>query len=241
MRKALVIGGSNGIGLSIVKNLQGYDKIYIIDRLMPDMQMSGNISYEKFDLRTQDYSIFEKYKDVDCLIITSGFGRLALFEDIEDSEIEDLFYINTIAVIRIIKQFYDRINSKQDFFCAVMGSISGLLSSPFFSVYGATKAALCKFIESVNVELIKGGSVNRILNVSPGSIEGTRFYGEKNKNDLTSPLAKAIIDHMHSKDDLFIPQYVEVFEDVLERYHQDFRDFGSKSYDYKKNSGRLND
>ncbi|WP_430934118.1 SDR family NAD(P)-dependent oxidoreductase [Saccharicrinis sp. 156] len=239
MRKALVIGGSNGIGLSIVKNLQGYDKIYIVDRQVPDVQLSDNISYERFDLRTQDYSIFKKYNDVDSLIITSGIGRLALFEDVGDSEIEDLFYINTIAVIRIIKQFYERINSKQDFFCAIMGSISGLLSSPFFSVYGATKAAVCKFVESVNVELEKGGSVNRILNVSPGSIKGTSFYKEETNIDLTTPLALDIIENMYARNDLFIPQYQEVFKGVLDRYNKDFRKFGLESYEYKKMSERL--
>lgn len=241
MKKALVIGGSNGIGLSIVKNLEMYDQVYIVDKVAPEIDLGNKVSYEFFDLRNQDFTIFNKYEDVNCLIITSGFGRLALFEDLEDNMITDLFSVNAIAVIRLIKYFYKKINSKEDFYCAVMGSISGFLSSPFFSVYGATKAAVCKFIESVNVELEKGGSVNRILNVSPGSIKGTQFYNEKNNIELTTPLARAIIENTHAKNDLFIPQYDEIFKDVLERYHQDFRSFGSNSYDYKVNSGRLKD
>jgi short-subunit dehydrogenase len=113
------------------------------------------------------------------------------------------------------------------------------MSSPFFSIYGATKAALKIFIESVNVELEKSGTTNRILNVSPGSIKGTSFNQGVTDLSLTKPLAIEIVKHMKNKDDLFIPQYEEVFKAVLERYHNDFRKEGSHSYDYKINSGRL--
>ena len=113
------------------------------------------------------------------------------------------------------------------------------MSSPFFAVYGATKAALKIFIESVNVELKKSGSPNCILNVSPGSMKGTSFSAGKTDLSITAPMAEAIINHLESKEDLFIPQYEEVFKEVLERYHNDFRVEGEHSYDYKINSGRV--
>ena len=114
------------------------------------------------------------------------------------------------------------------------------MSSPFFAVYGATKAALKIFIESFNVELEKQGSSNRVLNVSPGSIRGTGFGGGgKTDLNLIAPLAEEIIDHLQSGDDLFIPQYEEIYKTVLKRYHDDFREEGRHSYDYKLDSGRL--
>ncbi len=113
------------------------------------------------------------------------------------------------------------------------------MSSQFFAVYGATKAALKIFIESVNVELKKGGASNRVLNVSPGSLKGTSFNAGKTNLDITAPMSNAIIEHLESKDDLFIPQYEEVFKNVLQRYHDDFRAEGDHSYEYKLNSGRV--
>lgn len=110
--------------------------------------------------------------------------------------------------------------------------------SPFFSIYGATKAALKIFIESVNVELEKAESTNRILNVSPGSIKGTSFNQGKTDLTQTTDLAKQIVERIENKEDLFIPQYEEVFKHVLERYHDDFRKEGLHSYDYKAKSGR---
>ena len=113
------------------------------------------------------------------------------------------------------------------------------MSSPFFSVYGASKAALKIFIESVNVELEKSGTTNRILNVSPGSIKGTSFNNGKTDLSQTEVLANEIITRLHHKEDLFIPQYEEIFKHVLARYQADFREEGRHSYEYKLNSGRI--
>ena len=194
----------------------------------------------QFDLTDEDYSIFDRFDDIDGLMITAGFGRLALFEDIDDKMIPLYFQVNTIAVIKVIKHFYDRLLRQKDFYCGVMVSIAGFMSSPFFSLYGATKAALKIFIESVNVELEKAGATNRILNVSPGSIKGTSFNQGKTDLSLTAPLATEIIENLEKKNDLFIPQYDEVFKNVLRRYQDDFRKEGLHSYEYKLQSGRIN-
>ena len=120
-----------------------------------------------------------------------------------------------------------------------MVSIAGFMSSPFFSVYGASKAALKIFIESVNVELLKAGTTNRILNVSPGSIKGTSFYNKETQLDSLKQITNEIIYHTESKHDLFIPQYDTIFKNVLERYNSDFRAEGIHSYEYKQKTLNL--
>ena len=192
-----------------------------------------------FDLTSADYSFFNRFTDIVSLFITAGFGKLSLFKDLDEQYIINSFNVNTIACIRIIKHFYNRLLQQDDFYCGVMVSIAGFMSSPFFSVYGASKAALKIFIESVNVELEKSGTTNRILNVSPGSIKGTSFNQGKTDLQQTKQLASEIIAHLNNKDDLFIPQYEEIFKEVLNRYHKDFRAEGSHSYDYKIASGRV--
>lgn len=243
MKRILVVGGANGIGLSIAKVLtsrESTEKVYIIDKApLAEEYNESKIESSQFDLTSEDYSIFDKFQDIDGLIITAGFGKLALFENIDEKMIPLYFNVNTIAVIRVIKHFYNKLLSKDDFYCGVMVSIAGFMSSPFFSLYGATKAALKIFIESVNVEIEKAGSSNRILNVSPGSIKGTSFNQGKTDLSVTASLATEIIEHVESKDDLFIPKYEEVFKNVLARYHKDFRAEGRHSYDYKLNSGRI--
>lgn len=243
MKRILIVGGANGIGLSIAKVLTArseIEQVFIVDKApLAEEYQEEKIKSIQFDLTSEDYSIFDKFADIDGLMITAGFGKLALFEDIDEKMIPLYFNINTVALIRVIKHFYDKLLSKDDFYCGVMVSIAGFMSSPFFSLYGASKAALKIFIESVNVELEKAGSRNKILNVSPGSIKGTSFNQGETDLTQTKPLAKEIIEHLENKDDLFIPHYEEVFKNVLERYHDDFRKEGLHSYEYKLKSGRI--
>lgn len=243
MKKALIVGGANGIGLAIATQLakcDDYEKIYILDKaVVADEFLHSKFVSIMFDLASEDYTIFDGFKDVDTLVITAGFGKLNLFKDVPEQYISNSFTVNSIAPIRIIHHFMDKLLNDKDFYCGIMVSIAGFMSSPFFAVYGATKAALKIFIESVNVELEKSGSCNRILNVSPGSIKGTSF--NNGKTDLTALeiLASDIIKNLKAKNDLFIPNYDEIYKDVLARYQSDFREEGRHSYDYKINSNRI--
>lgn len=236
---ALVVGGSNGVGLSLAMELSKYCKVYIVDKVSPTMLLPTNVDYIELDLTSDDYSPLDIVGDIDKLIITAGFGKLLLFDDYSESLIKNMMNVNAVGVMRIIHRYYKQISSKEDFFTGVMVSIAGFMSSPFFSVYGASKAALKIFIESINVELLKSGTTNQILNVSPGSLKGTSFNGGDTNIDFLSSFCHDFLNHMMSKDDLFIPQYNEVFKSVLERYHEDFRKEGSHSYDYKISSGRV--
>ncbi|VEE22676.1 glycerol-3-phosphate cytidylyltransferase [Streptococcus equinus] len=247
MKKAVVIGGSNGIGLAIVNQLikKGYF-VNILDVKNPDENAIYDKNYYRYqyiDLLKLDVFDLEelKYdKDVDVLMLTAGFGRVAPFKALSIKEIRNVMQVNASSTIQILKYFYDRINSDENFYTGVMVSIAGIVSSPLFSVYAASKAALNRMIESVNVELEEEGKSNRILNVSPGSIKGTAFNGGKTDLSLTSKLAGEIVNHFMDKDELFIPEYDEIFHSVIDRYKKDEHQFGVESYQYKMDSGRLN-
>ena len=241
MKESLVIGGSNGIGLAITLELQKKGCIvHVVDKTQNDLfGSSNNIHFEQVNLLTTDFSFLENYKNIDTLVITAGFGRIAPFEEILEQEIQNNFQVNSIAVLKVLHFFFPRMKEKTPFHCAVMGSIAGLISSPLFATYGATKAAVCNAIESLNIELEMAGTENRILNVSPGSIKGTKFNGGNNDLNKTEALAQAILGKMEERQTLYIPEYEEVFRGVIEHYRQDPHQFGLQSYQYKMESGRV--
>ena len=242
MKKALVIGGANGIGLAMALLLaKEYEQVTIIDKVSSNMEMPNNVVIEIANLLNSNLSFLANHHDIDTLIITAGFGRVTRFENITEVEISNCFQVNSVAVTKILRHYYPRMQQTENFYCAVMGSIAGLVSSPLFSLYAATKAAICRLTESLNIELEKSGTDNRILNVSPGSIKGTRFNGGDNDLTQTSLLAKEIIKRMYCHSTLYIPQYEEVFKGVIDRYHTDPHQYGMDSYEYKMNCGRFND
>lgn len=244
-KKAVVVGGSNGIGLAISKNLieRGY-YLEICDRIGPD----GNVlNGEKFHYNYCDLSDFNeelfyflaKDSDVELLMVTAGIGRVADFQFHHTAEIEKMLTVDTVSTLKIFRIFYDRILSSTQFYSGVMGSISGWMSTPRAAVYAAAKAGVVRFVESVNIELEAYGSPNRILDVSPASFTGSCFYGGKNNLSIMGPLAEEILVHLFKRDTWFIPQYEEVYKAVLERYHDNPHEYGLHSWQYKKDSGRL--
>lgn len=244
MKKAVISGGSNGIGLAISKVLQseGYF-IELCDCVAPE---KGTLQDEAFryhpcDLRFFDESLFSELAEdtqTEVLVITAGIGRVADFSAHHLAEIDKIMAVDATAPIKILRIFYDRIRSEHTFYTAVMGSIAGWLSSPGASVYSAAKSALVRLIESVNIELEVSGTGNRILDISPAAFEGSRFYGGQNDLQLLYPLGQEIAAHLFARNTRFIPQYDEILHGVLESYHGNPHEYGLHSYRYKLASGR---
>ncbi len=240
-KSALVVGGANGLGLALtIELLKKYDKVYVADRCEPEFE-NECLKYIQVNLLDTDFSFLEQCKEVSSLYYTAGFGRISPWEKMQQNEIENQFKVNVVSAIRTINYFSQKLTiGGGNFNCCVIGSIAGLVSSPLFALYAATKAAVWRYIESVNVELEATGSSNRILCVSPGSIKGTRFNGGQNDITLVNELAKEIIIRAERHETLYIPDYDTIYKGVMEKYHVDPHRFGLDSYEYKTKSGRSN-
>ena len=94
----------------------------------------------------------------------------------------------------ILPQLYFGFENKYCPFDGILSKWENLTRRGSVKLYvglAASKAALCRFAESVNIELEVSGTANRILDVSPGSIKGTRFNGGENQPEKkTAPTAK---------------------------------------------------
>lgn len=245
MKKAIVIGGSNGIGLALSTQLinKGY-YLYIYDIVSPQEGTIPNESFDYcyFNLLDFNQNAFANLlndKSLEVLFITAGVGRIAKFEAHHIAEIDKMMTINATSTIKIIRLFYDRIHSIKSFYCGVMGSIAGWLVSPAASVYSASKASIVKLIESINIELELDCIENRVLDVSPSAFSGSRFYGGDNNLQILLPLADDILNKLFSKKTIFIPQYHETFKQVLNDYHNAPHEFGIRSFKYKNETGRI--
>ena len=246
MKKAVIVGGSNGIGLAISKALIDKDFfVEVIDCSKGDIELLPKERYNYTFCNLLDFEdeLFENLaqdSEIEVLFITAGIGRVAEFYAHHVAEINNMIAVDTIAPIRIIKAFYNRIMNNAVFYTGIMGSISGWVCSPATSVYAAAKAALVRFVESVNIELEVHGTSNRILDVSPGSFKGSHFNGGPNNLSLLEDLSGKVIHRLFNRETLFIPEYEDIYKRVIDQYHEDPHAYGIHSYNYKVDSGRLN-
>ena len=120
MKKALVVGGNSGIGLALTLKLldEKYEHVYIVGK---DEPMESDVpeaykecyksktSFKRINLIAEQYDIFDEINDIDTLVITAGFGRVAPFEDLAEAEITNLIKCNELGVIRIVKKYSFRL------------------------------------------------------------------------------------------------------------------------------------
>ena len=240
IRSAVVIGGTSGIGRSIARELARLGaQVTAYGRSLPESE--ENIEYRRLNLLCDDLACLQEHSSCDAVIYAAGLGRIAPFEALAGWEITTAFRTNAEGFARVLHIFRDRLFSDAPFHFAVLGSIAGLVSSPMFAAYGASKAAVRSLCESVNAELAAREIPNRILHVAPGMVEGTAFYGKPDEPERTAALAEEIIRRMLGRETQWIPRYEETYRAVLERYHADPEGFGVSSYRYKAEGGRASD
>ena len=100
MDKAIIIGGSNGIGLAIAANLinKGY-YVDILDRQKPEsgILLQEMHSYHHINLLDLDEDLiatFASDPEIHILMITAGCGRVADFEYLHIAEIKNMMTIS---------------------------------------------------------------------------------------------------------------------------------------------------
>lgn len=236
-KAALIVGGGGGIGYAIACRLsEKYPdkKIIIADckKTAPDFPREG-FKYFCIDLAKDNCAEIQNL-DIDMLYFTAGMGRLSYFETFSETEIIKNFSVNVVAAICLFRSYYGQISGNENFTAAIISSIAGIVASPLYAVYSATKGALVKFIEAVNAELCFKGCKNRITDVAPGFIAGTEFHGGRNaETDIAlQKLATEIIDCAEHKDELFIPKQ-EIYKKVIENYQHNPTLFAQDSIRYK--------
>ena len=75
MKRILIVGGANGIGLSIAKVLTARsetEQVYIVDKApLAEEYQEMKIKSFQFDLTNEDYSVFDMFTDIDGLRISN--------------------------------------------------------------------------------------------------------------------------------------------------------------------------
>ena len=126
MKKAVIIGGSNGIGLAIGDVLikRGFF-IEICDRNAPEEGVLDADFYhfnfcELLEFDEELFKTLANDRSVEVVMITAGIGRVANFQAHHIAEIDKILAIDTVSTLKIIRLFYDRILLKDAFYAGVM-------------------------------------------------------------------------------------------------------------------------
>ena len=107
------------------------------------------------------------------LVNNAGFGTHHAFTDEDPDRLQDMIALNVSALVDLTRAFIEPLTAADNGVLINVASLLGFQPTPYLAVYGATKAFVLSFTESLWEEA--RGSGLRVLAISPGATE-TEFY-----------------------------------------------------------------
>jgi len=180
MRKVVVTGASSGIGKEIARRLLLLDyKIIGISRGVKKEDFnSQNFTPLQADLADEKSTLATCKKlsneDIYMLVNCAGFGRFEPHEELDNKTITDMVFLNLTAPMLLANALLRNLKKNGGYLINI-NSIEALRSSKFAGVYGATKAGLKAFGDSLFEETRK--SSLSVTNINP-DMTHSNFYND---------------------------------------------------------------
>jgi NAD(P)-dependent dehydrogenase (short-subunit alcohol dehydrogenase family) len=177
-KAALVTGGSSGIGLGIARMLreEGFaltlasrtrDKIEAAAAELGALAVTANVAHEEDAGRIVDEHR-ERYDRLDVLVNSAGMGIAGRIDELSTKHLDLQLDVNlrgtilvTAAALPLLRDAHGLIVN--------LASIAGTIPSPHLPIYGATKAAVIQFTNTLNREEAEHGV--RATALSPGFVD----------------------------------------------------------------------
>ncbi len=90
---------------------------------------------------------------VNLLLNAAGVNRFALFEQVDDEQIDDLLAVNLVATLQLTRALLPTLRNQPHALIVNVGSTYGSIGYPGYAVYCASKFALRGFSEALRREL----------------------------------------------------------------------------------------
>jgi short-subunit dehydrogenase len=201
---ALVTGASSGIGEAFCKTLAalGFSLVAVARRderlaaLKADLESRYGISVLTItlDITLPDAAdrvatiLEERGVSVDVLINNAGFGLLGTMDSPAKERALGMVDLNCRAVVDFTYRFLPEMKAKGRGAIIIVSSVVGTIPTPWFAIYGATKAFDLYFGEALYGEC-RGTGVD-VLTVLPG-LTKTEFQGGAGMREYHSPYRTA--------------------------------------------------
>ena len=160
-KNILIIGGSSGIGLQIVKKLNEEHNIFVANRT--NESLSGlNHQYIKVDVSKETLDPSSLPDSLDGLVYCPGSINLRPFRGLKpDTFIED-FNLNVMGAVRSIGAVLKNLNNSSQASIVLFSTVAVKIGMPFHSSVAVSKGAIEGLTRSLAAELAPKISVNAI-------------------------------------------------------------------------------
>lgn len=178
-RTVLITGCSTGIGRALAQEFQqrGH-RVYATARNLESLTELRAQGMEIAQLDVTDPASMQRLTRrleaenvvVDVLINNAGYGLMGPLLDVRLDEVRQQFETNVVALLGVVQQIFPRL-AQPGARIVNLGSVSGILTTPFSGAYCATKAAVHALSDAMRMELKPFGI--DVITVMPGAIRSS--------------------------------------------------------------------
>ncbi len=202
----IVTGASSGIGeatarqfgregAKVVLAARRLDRLEALAQEIHDMKTGAETLVIQADLsKLEDIEslvtqTMKKFGRIDVLVNNAGFGRLDWLEKLDpEKEIEAQFDVNVLGLVQTTRQVLPVMIQQRAGHIINMCSMAGLIATPTYTIYAASKHAVHGFSEALRRE-VKPWGIDVSL-IYPGGVTTTEFgqhTGFKRKTQTGTP------------------------------------------------------
>lgn len=173
---ALITGCSSGIGRALADAFQGAGyQVWATARRDEDVAALGQAGFRGVLLDVNDEPAVERLAELlqreagglDVLVNNAGYGAMGPLLDGGSQAIRRQFETNVFAVVGVTRALFPALRARRGLVVNI-GSVSGVLVTPFAGAYCASKAAVHALNDALRLELAPFGI--EVMEVQPGAI-----------------------------------------------------------------------
>jgi len=204
----LITGCSTGIGRALAEAFHHWGcTVYATARRLESIQDLAGLGLSTLVLDVVDETsiqsairtVTQAEARLDILVNNAGYAAMGPIVEMPLSHLRRQFETNVFATLAVVQAALPLLLAAKQAKVVNIGSVSGILTSPFAGAYCASKSALHSVSDALRIELSPFGI--RVITVQPGAIRSrfgataSRLLGETLKNNsLYLPIKKAIDD-----------------------------------------------
>lgn len=177
-RTILITGCSTGIGRELAQQLHrlGWHVFVTARRLdtLAEFENQERYTTIALDVNSSDQrqallAQLELHGRLDALVNNAGYGAMGPIIEMPEAELQQQFATNVFAPLALAQLCFPLLRKSEQAHIINLGSISGILTTPFSGAYCATKSALHSISDAMRMELAPFGIA--VTTVQPGAIQ----------------------------------------------------------------------
>jgi len=158
MKTIVVIGGSKGIGLSIVKLLTPSHRVISISRSVSNIEHE-NLTHYSVDVLSGE---LPDISEVDGLVYCPGSINLKPISRLKIEDFRNDFEINVIGAVKVIQKYARVMKDSQHPSIVLFSTVAVKLGMPFHASIATAKAGVEGLVKSLGAEFAPKIRINAI-------------------------------------------------------------------------------